>query len=185
MRINRLTTSLTELAESVDDLLEALSALQQLSELPAHKLTETTLSKELLHILYQCCQASSCTVFTWTDTQPETTDTSQLKNLWAIDFNGISHPREATRVENHFINNTIKTNKAEHCSDCTAIAERLKSKLWEKSIISVPVFIKDQLYGVITISHSEREHFNPWSFNLMLTISKFFGYQLSACRLRC
>jgi len=178
-------SSLTGLAENVDDLLEALSALQRLSELPAHKLTKSTLLKEVLRILYQSCHTTSCTVLTWPSElhqqQPEATTE---KIVMAIDSNGIVHQRITTPIENHFINNAIQSRYTQTCSDCTSLGDEYPCKAWEKAIISVPVFDTDQLTGVITISHSQREHLNPWWHNLMETLSRFLGQQLTICRIQ-
>lgn len=179
-----LSSTVTGLAENVDDLLEALSALQRLSELPAHKLTETTLLKDVLRILYQYCHSTSCTLVTWPTTlTPEQTTTATANMLLAIDSNGIVHQRMTTAIESLFIKNSIAERTTQYCHDCTAIGEEYPCNAWEKSIISVPLFDTDHLTGVITISHSNREHFNPWWHNLMETMGRFLGQQLTICRL--
>ncbi len=179
-----LSSTMTELAENIDDLLESLSALQRLSELPAHKLTETTLLKDTLRILYQYCHTTSCTLLTWpANLPPEQITSVNKKMLLAIDSNGIVHQRVATSIESLFIQHAIEERTTQNCSDCTTIGEGYQCNAWEKAIISVPIFDADELTGVITISHSNREHFNPWWHNLLGTMSRFLGQQLTICRL--
>ncbi|MDY0189423.1 MAG: GAF domain-containing protein [Desulfuromonas sp.] len=180
-----LASTVTELADTIDDLLEALSALQRLSELPAHKLTESTLLKDTLRILYQYCHTTSCTIVTWATTLPEQQIISASKKmLLAIDSNGIVHQRIATPIEGLFISKTIEERMPQKCSDCTSIGDGYTCMAWEKSIVSVPIFDADTLTGIITISHSTREHFNPWWHNLMETMSRFIGQQLTLSRLQ-
>lgn len=179
-----LSSTVTGLAENIDDLLEALSALQRLSELPAHKLTESTLLKDTLRILYQYCHTTSCTILTWPpDIHPEQSMPTKEKMLLAIDSNGIVHQRVATPIESLFIENALIERATQNCSDCSTVGAEYPCNVWEKSIISVPIFDNNQLTGVITISHSTRAHFNPWWHNLLETMSRFLGLQLTISRL--
>ncbi len=178
-----LTNTVTGLSENFDDLLEALSILHRLGALPAYKLTEETLLKEVLKIIYDGCKTTSCTVITWSTNDTTPTNTSlQTTTMFAIDSNGIGHRRVPTKIEALFIGNAITHSTTQHGSDCTTLGEQYQEHQLEKSIISVPIYNQGKLTGVLTVSHSDRDHFNNWCYQLMETFNTFLGQQLTICR---
>ncbi|MCD6525459.1 MAG: GAF domain-containing protein [Desulfuromonas sp.] len=177
-----LSGAVINLSDNFDDLLESLSTLQRLGELPVHKLTEQMLLKNALEILHQSCKATNCTVFTIKDGGSALPDTKPLGNILTINSIGEFHNRAATRIEDKFIRNTISAETMQHCNDCSTLVSDCTADESETSIISVPLRVNNQLDGVITISHSDREHFNPWGYRLMQLFSTFLGQQLTMCR---
>lgn len=176
-----LSDAVIDLSENFDDLLESLSTLQRLGELPTHKLSEDALLKQALEILHQSCKATTCSVFT-NKTGTACTDTTPLGNLLTINSLGELHRRPATRIEDMFIRNAFSAETMQHCHDSSTLESNCTPAESETSIISVPLRVNDKLDGVITITHSEREHFNPWGYRLMQLFSTFLGQQLAMCR---
>lgn len=177
-----LSNAVIDLSENFDDLLESLSTLQRLGELPAHELSEERLLKQSLEILHQSCKASQCTIYLRDATTSNISASVQLGKLLAIDETGTFHHRSPTRIEDLFIRNTIDNNAMQHCNDCSTLDGTQFLNEDESSIISVPLRISDQLCGVVTISHRGHEFFNPWGHRLMQLFSTFLGQQLAMCR---
>lgn len=178
-----LSSTVINLADNFDDLLESLSTLQQLGDLRADILDEQQLMRDALHILYHSYKATSCTIYVWPSEQAKRTAATAPQSLIAIDSNGILHQRAATQNESLFIENSIAEQSMQHCNDCATLGSEYQCTDYEKSIISVPIKIKNQLAGVITISHSDREHFNSCGYRLMQIFSTFLSQQLTICRL--
>lgn len=178
-----LSSTVINLSDNFDDLLESLSTLQQLGDLRADILDEQQIIREALQILYQSYKATSCTISVWPIEQSNLPLPAAEKALIAIDSNGTIHQRAATQNELLFIENTIAEQSMQHCNDCCTLGNEYQCTDYEKSIISVPIKIKDQLAGVITISHSNRAHFNSWGYRLMQIFSTFLSQQLTICRL--
>lgn len=177
-----LSSTVLNLSANFDDLLESLSTLQQLSDLRADLLEEQQIIKEALLILYRSYKATSCTIYIWPNEQTKQA-LATTQSLMAIDSKGTIHQRAATRNEFLFIQSTIAEQAMQHCNDCTTLGNEYQCTDHEKSIISVPIKIKNQLIGVITISHSDREHFNSWGYRLMQIFATFLSQQISICRL--
>lgn len=178
-----LSSTVINLSDNFDDLLESLSTLQQLGDLRAEILEEQQILQEALHILYQSYKATSCTIYVWSSEQAKRMPPTATQALIAIDSKGILHQRAATKNEFLFIENTIAEQSMQHCDDCSTLGSEYQCTDYEKSIISVPIKIKNHLTGVITISHSNRAHFNPWGYRLMQIFSTFLSQQLTICRL--
>lgn len=174
-----LSSAVINLSDNFDDLLESLSTLQQLGDLRADILDEQEIMQEALHILYQSYKATSCTIYVC----PRQQGKPKVESLIAIDSNGEIHQRAATKNELLFIESTITEQAMQHCDDCSTLGSDYQCTDYEKSIISVPIKIENQLAGVITISHSNRAHFNSWGYRLMQIFSTFLSQQLTICRL--
>lgn len=179
-----LSSTVINLSDTFDDLLESLSTLQQLGDLRADILDEQQIMREALQILYQSYKATSCTIYVWPSDQTKQTLPTATQDLIAIDSNGTIHQRAATQNEFLFIKNTIAEQSMQHCDDCCTLGDEYQCTDHEKSIISVPIKIKNELAGVITISHSNRAHFNSWGYRLMQIFSTFLSQQLTICRLK-
>lgn|GEM_PF-1381824 len=178
-----LSSAVINLSDNFDDLLESLSTLQQLGDLRADILDERQIMHEALQILYQSYKATSCTIYSWSGKLENRPDLTASDALLAIDSNGTIFQRAATKIELLFINNSISENSMQHCNDCATLGSEYQCTHLETSIISVPLRINDQLTGVITISHSNRAHFNSWGYRLMQIFSTFLSQQLTICRL--
>lgn len=178
-----LSSAVINLSDNFDDLLESLSTLQQLGDLRADILDEQQIMHEALQILYQSYKATSCTIYAWSDDQAVRPSLAAAEALLAIDSGGVILERAATQNELLFINSCISEDSMQHCDDCATLGSEYQCSPFETSIISVPLRVKDQLTGVITISHSSRAHFNSWGYRLMQIFSTFLGQQLTICRL--
>lgn len=178
-----LSSAVINLSDNFDDLLESLSTLQQLGDLRADILDERQIMHEALQILYQSYKATSCTIYSWSGKLENRQTLTASDALLAIDSNGTIFQRAATKIELLFINNSISENSMQHCNDCATLGSEYQCTHLETSIISVPLRINDQLTGVITISHSNRAHFNSWGYRLMQIFSTFLSQQLTICRL--
>lgn len=182
---NPLATTVVDLCDTFDDLLESLSALQLLAELPILDLSEAQLLSEAQRILHKNCKASSCTLFLLPQHADSSQFTAPLGNLMAIDRNEILHQRQPSALEELFIRATIRENTLQYCNECSSLGREFQEPHCETSIISVPLRVKNQLNGVITLAHHKQQHLNPWGHRLMQLYSTFLGQQLASCRLSC
>ncbi len=170
------------LSDNFDDLLESLSTLQRLGELPAHRLTERILLENALEILHHSIKATRCSVYTLPPQESTLLKNAPLGMVLAIDCEGIPKRGNATRIEDLFIRTTLEKGTMQDCDDCTTLNLDLDQLKAETSIISVPLLVMEQLCGVVTTSHSGRQHFNAWGYRLVELFSTFLGQQLALCR---
>ncbi|OQY24890.1 MAG: hypothetical protein B6I37_02545 [Desulfobacteraceae bacterium 4572_35.2] len=86
-----LSSTVINLADNFDDLLESLSTLQQLGD-------QQQLMRDALHILYHSYKATSCTIYVWPSEQAKRTAATAPQSLIAIDSNGILHHCYSTTI---------------------------------------------------------------------------------------
>ncbi len=170
------------LSDNFDDLLESLSTLQRLGELPAHRLTEQVLLENALEILHHSIKATRCSVYTLPPQEPTLLANAPLGTVLAMECEGIPKRCNATRIEDLFIRTTLEKGTMQDCDDCTTLNLGSDQSEAESSIISVPLIVTEHLCGVITTSHSGRQHFNAWGYRLVELFSTFLGQQLALCR---
>lgn len=180
-----LASTVVDLCDTFDDLLESLSALQLLAELPVFDLSEAQLLREALRILHRSCHASSCTVFLLAPHTDSDQFNAALGNIMAVDANEILHLRQPSALEELFIRATIRENTLQHCDDCTSLGSEFHHPHCEISVISVPLRVKTQLAGVMTLAQHKAQHSNPLGHRLLQLYSTFLGQQLASCRLSC
>ena len=87
------------LSDNFDDLLESLSTLQRLGELPAHRLTEQVLLENALEILHHSIKATRCSVYTLPPQEPTLLANAPLGAVLAMECEGIPKRCNATRIE--------------------------------------------------------------------------------------
>jgi len=170
------------LSDNFDDLLESLSTLQRLGELPAHRLTEHVLLEHALEILHHSIKATRCCIYTLPPQETSLLENAPLGTVLAIDCEGIPKRCNATHIEDLFIRTTLEKGTMQDCDDCTTLNLGPNQLETETSIISVPLMVTEHLCGVITTSHSGRQHFNAWGYRLVELFSTFLGQQLALCR---
>jgi GAF domain-containing protein len=170
------------LSENFDDLLESLSTLQRLGELPAHRLCEQALLENALEILHHSIKATRCSIYTLPPQETTLLENAPLGTVLAMDYNGAPQRGNATRIEDIFIRATLESGTMQDCDDCTSLALEPRGEDAETAIISVPLLVTEHLCGVVTTSHSGREHFNVWGYRLVEMFSTFLGQQLALCR---
>jgi len=170
------------LSDNFDDLLESLSTLQRLAELPAHRLTEQILLENALEILHHSIKATRCAIYTLPPQESTLLQNAPLGTVLAMDCEGVPKRCNATRIEDLFIRTTLEKGTMQDCDDCTTLDLDPNLAKDQMSIISVPLIVMEQLCGVVTTSHSGPQHFNAWGYRLVELFSSFLGQQLALCR---
>nr|WP_320050566.1 GAF domain-containing protein [uncultured Desulfuromonas sp.] len=170
------------LSDNFDDLLESLSTLQRLGELPAHRLTEPVLLENALEILHHSIKATRCSIYILPPSETTLLANAPLGSVLALECDGVPRRCNPTRIEDLFIRSTLEKGVMQDCDDSTTLDLSMDNKESESSIISVPLMVTEQLCGVITTSHSGRQHFNAWGYRLMELFGTFLGQQLALCR---
>lgn len=168
------------------DLLGSLSAVKTLSELESHKkLSEKELVLNSLSILIENQDMECCSFFI-------KTENNELINLTGVG----TKERKITEKEDYtpvtfkmgegLVGLAAEKEESQYCADCS-IDSRFSNKYFQAevlgSIISVPVKVGGELYGVLNVSHPEAYYFSDWHLRLLEIYKNMLGQLLSNFRL--
>ncbi len=170
------------------DLLDALSAVKQLSEISCLDSDEEVLIKKALSTLVHNQDMERCSFFKLVDND-RLVNVAGLSYLEAVDdADFFATPQEFT-VGEGLIGLAAQTRALQHCHN-SQTDERLKQEVGETgqklpgSIISVPVFAGNlELVGVLNVSHPEPYFFTEWHIRLLEIYKNILGQLISNFRL--
>jgi len=166
-------------------LLGSLSAVKSLSELDNQQgLGEKELVLKALNILIANQDMEYCSFFI-------KTEKNELVNLVGVSINEPVYTAKKNRTPLTFqigeglIGKAAQEDVAQYCSDCST-DERFSSKHSAEmpgSIISVPVKVSGELFGVLNVSHPDANYFSDWHIRLLEIYKNMLGQLISNFRL--
>jgi len=167
------------------DLLGSLSAVKSLSELDNQQsLGEKELVLKALNILMANQDMEYCSFFI-------KTEKGELVNLVGVSTNEPAYITEKDRMPSTFlfgeglIGKAAKDEVSQYCADCFT-DERFSSKCSDDmpgSMISVPVKVSGELFGVLNVSHPDTSYFSDWHIRLLEIYKNMLGQLISNFRL--
>jgi len=165
------------------DLLNSLSAVKDLSELNCQAGDEKELIRNALTILIQNQDMERCSLFLLNDQ-------GVLINLTGLSLNEQSQkytPLEF-KIGEGVIGAAAQTGELQHCQNCLeddrfALNDKQKNLDLPGSIISVPIFVGQELVAVLNISHPQTYHFNDWHIRMLGIYKNMLGQLISNYRL--
>lgn len=181
----------TSLADSYLSLVDALSAIHQLSELDLEGIPETVLLQQSLFALVKHQDLENCALFLVRDerlvcaaaTQKTGLLQSSPKMLGKDDLAGVSFPLGEGIIGAAFTTGTIQ-----HCSDCIS-DERFKllrdAGLFPDagSLIAIPVKSGESVLGVLNVVHLIPGYFEYWHEHFLMLYGNCMGRFLHNHRL--
>ncbi|NOV29155.1 sensor domain-containing diguanylate cyclase [Methylomonas sp. ZR1] len=168
------------------DLVNALSAVKQLSEIDCQVDDEKTLIRQALASLIQYQDMERCSFFI-VDSE------GLLSNVAGISVGELGAPEVNMdsplrfRVGEGLIGAAAATGVLQHCQNChedKRFEKTGNSKQSPGSIISVPVFTFNRtLIGVLNVSHPQAYYFNDWHIRLLEVYKNILGQLITTRRL--
>ncbi len=168
------------------DLLNSLSTVKALSEINHHQKTnEKELVLNALNVLIIHQDMERCSFFIKTE-QDLLINLTGLSSSEVTQGTHESHQSLTFKIGEGIIGAAAETGLLQHCTDCrndprfSLIQDNTQCP---RSIISVPIMVLDELYGVLNISHPEAHYFSDWHVRLMEIYKNILGQLMSNYRL--
>ena len=180
-----------DLGSSYIALIDALSAIREISEIELSNITEKRLVERVLVALVKHQDLENCSLFLVEESE-----------LVCVAGTALSEQLQATppKIRTKFSDSmrfaigegllgiACKTGTIQYCIDCST-DERFKPLknldlfIDIGSLISVPVRIGDSVQGVLNISHPERAFFETWHEHFLSLFVNCLGHSLHSHRL--
>lgn len=182
-----------ELGSHIICLLDSLSALHAVSEIPSRSTDETTLLRNALKALMQNQEMERCSFFILRGEQFVNVSWVCLDDLNAEEVSA-KETESAHGVTQSFgigegvIGMAALTRSIQHCRDCRTdpnfrIKEGQVSDFMPGSVISAPVENGEELLGVLNISHPQANFFSDAHIRLLRIFCNVLGQLIMNCRL--
>lgn len=169
------------------DLLNSLSTVKALSEIDNHQKTnEKELVLNALNILITNQDMERCSFFIKTE-QDLLINLTGLSSCEVTNGAHENHQSLTFKIGEGVIGIAAKTGVLQNCTDCqydtrfSAVQDDPTKR--PGSIISVPIMVLGELYGVLNISHPEAHYFSDWHVRLMEIYKNILGQLISNYRL--
>ena len=166
------------------DLINSLSIVKSLSEVDNQQdISEKQLILNVLNVLISNQDMERCSFFTKKG--------DELVNLVGISINDASSEHKEQykpltfKIGEGLIGLAAQSGELVHSHDCKN-DKRFSSSLQVSmpgSIISTPINVLGELFGVLNISHPEANFFSDWHINLLEIYKNLFGQLISNYRL--
>ena len=175
------------LEEVIVDLVNSLSSVKDLSELDCHACDEKELIHKALSVLIKNQDMERCSFFILNEQ-------NVLVNLTGISSRESHHGVRAEyqslqfKIGEGVVGTAALMGKLQYCQNCLEddiFALNNKQEVVELpgSIISVPVFVHNDLVGVLNISHPQVRYFNEWHIRLLGIYKNMLGQLITNYRL--
>jgi len=171
------------LGESFVGLIDALSAIRELSDIDLEKATRKQLLKSALEALVRHQDLENCSLFLLQGDRLVCAAGTDMGHLLASLEQSVTTSLEHTMtfaIGEGVMGMAAKTGQLRYCSDCSE-DEYFRSFpdqdifLREGSLISVPISIGERMLGVLNISHSSPGFFEPWHQHFLILFANCLG----------
>lgn len=180
-----------ELSRHIVNLLDSLSALFLLTELPVATLSETALLESALDALRQNQDMERCSIFLVT---PDLELVNAAGFAWddMLQDAATNTPRSPLQAHRRFhvgegvMGTAAATGELQYCRSCAEDALFLAAAPGPRvagALLSVPIRTENTVLGVLNIYHPQPEFFDYWHERLLLLFANTLGQLLSNCRL--
>jgi diguanylate cyclase (GGDEF)-like protein len=172
-------------------LLDALSALRQLSDIPVQECSETEFLERALNILIWHQDLEFCSVFTLDDGVLEC-----VAGMGVSEQTDVLKPQVLTNFDKQMrfavgeglLGIAAQTGQIQYCRDCRKDErfkpfEQVDLFFGQGSLISVPIKSGDEVLGVLNVSHPMPEFFEAWHQHLLILFANLAGKLLQLNRL--
>lgn len=175
-----------ELNRQLVNLLDSLSALFILTELPATSLDESALLAGALDALRQNQDLERCSIFLLTE-EGELVNAAGFSwdDLWR-DAAATPRPQQRFRLGEGIMGRAAASGELQYCRSCADdphFAASQPSATPHGALISVPLRADDAVLGVLNVFHPESGFFDFWHERLLLLFANILGQRLANCRL--
>ncbi|MDD1614784.1 MAG: sensor domain-containing diguanylate cyclase [Methylococcaceae bacterium] len=181
MEQNKMAENINQfnIQDIIVDLLSALSAVKELSELNHQAGNEKELISKALSILIQNQDMECCSFFVLDEQQ----NLVNLTGLSSREYSGaerINRTPLKFKIGEGIIGQAAKTGKIQHCKNCKEDSRfsnnfSQTNELLPGSVISVPVSAVNGLIGVLNISHPDANYFSEWHIHLLQIYKNMMG----------
>jgi diguanylate cyclase (GGDEF)-like protein len=177
--------SFHEMNKRFVELLDSLSALRALSEIPMENQNEKILLEQALQTLVENQNLEQCSIFLLNDGRLDFTagvDWWTLLGFEHIVHHSASEQKLTTAADT--IEKAITTRNIQYCPDCSmdSAIRRTNENNPKGSLICIPIVVADTVYGVLTVYHPQNNFFNDTHERTLLLFSSFLGQILANYR---
>ncbi|GAB4293100.1 MAG: hypothetical protein Kow0096_08480 [Thiohalomonadaceae bacterium] len=175
-----------ELNRHLVNLLDSLSALFILTELPVASLDENALLARALDALRQNQDLERCSIFLLTrENELVNAAGFSWEDLWQ---NGAAtdRPQHRFRIGEGIMGRAAASGELQHCRSCADdphFSPPMPNSPPHGSLISVPLRGDGKVIGVLNVFHPESGFFDFWHERLLLLFANTLGQLLANCRL--
>lgn len=168
------------------DLLGSLSAVKTLSELGnQNEVSEKELVLNALNILIANQDMEYCSFFIKTESN-ELVNLTGVRAKRSVDIKKETRNSSVFQMGEGLIGKAAEEEESQYCSDCFN-DERFSNKCADNetpgSIISVPIKVGGELFGVLNVSHPETHYFSDWHIRLLEIYKNMLGQLIANFRL--
>ncbi|MEW6645947.1 MAG: diguanylate cyclase [Pseudomonadota bacterium] len=175
-----------ELNRHLVNLLDSLSALFILTELPVTSLDENALLAGALDALRQNQDLERCSIFLLTR-ESELVNAAGFSwdDLWQ-DKVAAARPQHRFRIGEGIMGRAAASGELQHCRSCADdphFSASMPNSALRGTLISVPLRADSTVLGVLNVFHPESGFFDFWHERLLLLFANTLGQLLANCRL--
>lgn len=171
------------LGESLVGLIDALSAIRELSDIDLEKVTRKQLLQSTLEALVRHQDLDNCSLFLLQDDRLVCAAGTDMGHLLTPLERPVTTSLEHTMtfaVGEGVMGMAAKTGQLRYCPDCSEDEYFCTFPdedifLREGSLISVPVSIGQRLLGVLNVSHRSPGFFEPWQQHFLTLFANCLG----------